>query len=171
MSQALALFDASLAEALKPAATWLKSLEIINALKFSRYGYALINTAHVLGIALLVGAILPLDLRLMGAWRGVERAALARVLAPVAAAGLILAVLSGAVLFAVRATDYIQVTLFAWKFGLIALGATLAILLHIHAGWRLEGASDRRAAFHGAASMASWLGVLVCGRMIAYFPG
>lgn len=170
MSEAVITLAMPFADALRPFAEQVKTLGAVEALKFSRYGYSVLNTAHVLGVALLVGAILPLDLRLMGSWRGVERRALARVLVPVAAAGLILALMSGPILFAVRATDYIQVTLFGWKFGLIALGAALAILLHIRAGWWLEGASDRRAAVHGAASLGCWLGALVCGRMVAYFP-
>ncbi|HEX2479362.1 MAG TPA: hypothetical protein VHK45_08790, partial [Geminicoccaceae bacterium] len=47
-------------------------------LRFSRWGYAAVNTTHVLGIALLVGAILPLDLRLLGLWRSVTLEPLAR---------------------------------------------------------------------------------------------
>jgi hypothetical protein len=58
---------------------------------------------HVFGMALLVGAILPLDLRLLGCWPGVSRSALIRVLAPVAATGLVIAVAAGILLFSVRA--------------------------------------------------------------------
>ena len=40
-------------------------------MRFSRWGYAWVNTGHVLGIALLVGSIIPMDLKLLGAWRKV----------------------------------------------------------------------------------------------------
>lgn len=149
----------------------IESLEAVRALKFSRFGYSATNTAHVLGIALLVGAILPLDLRLLGFWRSVDRAALARVLVPVAAAGLLLAVSAGLVLFSVRAQHYVKVDILWWKLGLIATGATLALLFHARAGLWVERAGRRQAAAHGAASLFCWLGALVAGRMIAYFPG
>ena len=55
-----------------PAAQWLRG---------ARWGYAAVSGGHVLGIALLVGAILPLDLRLLGFWRRVDQKALAGVLA------------------------------------------------------------------------------------------
>ncbi|MEX2520654.1 MAG: DUF2214 domain-containing protein [Paracoccaceae bacterium] len=149
----------------------LEGTDLVKALKFSRWGYSLANTAHVLGIALLVGAILPMDLRLLGLWRGIDRTALARVLTPVAACGLMLAVAAGIVLFSVRAQHYATVDLLYWKLGLITVGGALAIVFHVRAGLWLEAASERQAAFHGGASLVCWLGALVCGRMIAYFPG
>jgi hypothetical protein len=143
---------------------------LAQSLKFSRWGYSLANTAHVLGIALLVGGILPLDLRLLGAFGRTDRASLIRVLVPMAAAGLILALMSGMLLFSVRAGDYVQVTLLYWKLSLITAGALLAVLLHVRAGWWLEQASEAQLRFHGVLSLICWLGALVCGRMIAYFP-
>lgn len=40
-------------------------------LRASLWLYPLVNTGHVLGIALLFGGIAPLDLRLLGCWRSV----------------------------------------------------------------------------------------------------
>ncbi|MEM7547554.1 MAG: hypothetical protein AAF367_18660 [Pseudomonadota bacterium] len=151
-------------------ATAVESSTLAQTLKFSRWGYALANTGHVLGIALLVGSILPLDLRLLGVWGQTDRASLVRVLVPMAATGLVLAVMSGMLLFTVRAEDYVQVVLLYAKLCLIITGTTLALLLHLRAGLWVERASDRQLAFHGAASLLCWLGALVCGRMIAYFP-
>lgn len=141
------------------------------ALRASRWGYAAVNTAHVLGIAVLMGAILPLDLRLMGVWRGVERSSLVRVLAPTAAAGLVLAVAAGAMLFAVRAPEYAAMPLFQLKLGLIALGAGAALALHIVHGARLDRAGGGSLAWAGALSMSCWLGALVAGRMIGFVRG
>lgn len=158
-------------ESLDAFATAVEASDFARSLKFSRLGYAVANTSHVLGIALLVGAILPLDLRLMGFFRSVDRTAAARLLVPVAALGLTIAILAGMTLFTVRAEDYVQSSLFFWKLGLIAAGAGMAIWLHARTGLWIERASDRRAALHGAASLACWLGALVLGRFIAYFPG
>lgn len=141
------------------------------ALKFSLYGYSLTNTAHILGVAILVGAILPLDLRLIGFFRSVDRRQAARLLVPFAAVGLTIAVCAGMALFTVRAGNYVQSSLLGYKLVLISIGALSAIILHMRAGWWLDGASDRRVALHGGLSLIAWLGALVLGRMIAYFPG
>ena len=90
-------------------------------LRASRWGYAVVSGAHILGIALLVGAILPLNLRLLGFWRSIPRANLLRVLVPVAATGLVLAVLTGPLLFSVRAQEYAAVGFLQAKFVFVAL--------------------------------------------------
>lgn len=134
-------------------------------LRWSRYTYPLVNAAHVVGLAALFGAILPLDLRLLGLFRDAPLAALARVLRPVAAAGLALAVLSGLALFSAGAVGYAATPLFWIKMGLVALGAGNALLL---AGPRLLAASPGRQRLAGAASLATWLAVIVAGRWLGY---
>ena len=135
-------------------------------LRFSRWGYAAVNTAHVLGIALLVGAILPLNLRLIGVWRSVPLEPLTRVLLPVAATGLVLAMGTGALLFITRATEYAALDLFFVKLALIATGAIHAVSLHRGPGFL--NASPARLRITGATSLSLWLAVLICGRMLAF---
>lgn len=151
--------------------TALQGSELALALRFSRWGYAAVNTAHVLGIALLVGAIMPLDLCLLGAWPGCDRRILVRVLAPMAAGGLILAIMTGLPLFAVRAGDYADLTLFRIKLGLIVIGLFSAFLLHAAHGFLLETASERRLRIAAILSIFCWLGALVAGRLIAFVSG
>ncbi|MGF1553891.1 MAG: DUF2214 domain-containing protein [Paracoccaceae bacterium] len=146
----------------------LENSLIAQALRSSRWSYAGANAAHILSIALLVGSVLPLDLRLIGAWPRIDRHALARVLVPTAGLGLALALATGASLFTVRAGDYVGLTLLYVKLSIVAFGAALAILLHVRAGWWLDGATPGQARAHGALSIACWLGALVCGRFIAY---
>jgi hypothetical protein len=140
-------------------ATWLR---------MSRWGYAAASGAHVLGIALLVGAIIPLDLRLLGFWSGESRPGLVRVLVPVAAAGLALAALAGVLLFSVRAREYSGIGFLQVKLVLIAVGAISAITLHAAHGFLLKDASRQRLAAHALVSMTCWLGALACGRLIAF---
>lgn len=142
-----------------PAAQWLRG---------ARWGYAAVNGAHVLGIALLVGAILPLDLRLLGFWRSADRQTLVRVLTPVAAAGLLLAVTAGLALFAVRAREYAGLDILLVKLTLVAIGAAAAIVAHLRAGWLLQRAGTATLRLHAMLSMACWLGALACGRLIAF---
>lgn len=130
----------------------------VAALRASRVAYPVVNALHITGIALLFGAILPLDLRLMGLWRGVALADLSRVLVPVAAAGFGLAVATGAMLFAVSARDYAGNPAFLAKLALVALGAANALALR-RTGWKMIG---------GAVSALVWLAAIGAGRAIAF---
>ena len=135
-------------------------------LRFSRWGYAAVNTTHVFGIALLVGAILPLDFRLIGLWRSVPLEPLARVLVPVAATGLLLAITTGGFLFITRANEYASINLFVVKAALIAAGAVHGLSLHLGPGLRNASRARLRAA--GATSLSIWVAALVCGRLLAF---
>jgi len=146
----------------------LSQSDIATYLRFSRWGYAAVNTTHVFGIALLVGAIVPLDLRLMGAWPGIAHRDLTRVLVPVAGVGLTLAVVTGALLFGVRADEYAGLGVFWAKMALLAVGAVSALSAHLWFGRWLETASRRQLFRIGAVSLICWVGVLVAGRMIAF---
>ncbi|WPZ36331.1 DUF2214 domain-containing protein [Thalassobaculum sp. OXR-137] len=146
----------------------LAASEAATALRFSRWSYAAANTAHVLGVAVLVGGILPLDLRLLGLWPRVEAGGLVRVLVPMAAAGLGLAVISGFLLFVVRPLDYAGNTAFLTKIGLISVGAASALSAHAVWGRWLERAGGSVRARVGAVSMLCWIGALIAGRMIAF---
>lgn len=135
-------------------------------LRHSRWAYAAVNTTHVFGIALLVGAVVPLDLRLLGLWASVELRALYRVLARVAATGLVLAIASGALLLSVRATEYAAMDLFRAKMALVAIGVLHAAGLHFSGGFPAASRAGRRLA--GALSLLVWIAVLICGRLLAY---
>lgn len=141
---------------------------LATAFRRSRWLYAAANTVHVTGIALLVGAILPLDLRFMGLWKSIPRDGLVRVLVPVAAGGLTVAVVAGLLLFSVRAPDYAGHPVFQIKIILITVGAASAVATHIVYGLWLPRADDALLAKVGALSMTCWLGALVAGRLIAF---
>lgn len=146
----------------------LEATSIAQALRASRWGYAAVNAAHILGIALLVGAAVPLNLRLLGLWRRIPRAVLVGVLAPSAASGLALAATAGALLFSVRATEYAALPVLWLKLALVATGTVTALTAHLAYGEQLDGAPARRLAAHAAVSLGCWIGALVCGRLIAF---
>jgi hypothetical protein len=136
-------------------ATWLRR---------SRWTYPAVNTAHIFGIALLFGAIVPMDLRLAGLWgRRLRVAEVVGLLRPVAATGAGLAVLTGALLFSVQATDYAGLPLFWVKISLVTLAVAHALA---HGGIAdAPPAGQRRAGF---LSLALWAAVITCGRGLGY---
>ncbi len=153
--------------------TAIQDLAPVAALRGSRWSYASVNAAHIAGFALLVGAIVPLDLRLMGWRRAIPIGVLARVLLPVAIGGLALAIVAGLLLFSTRATEYAALTLFQVKIALVACGVVNAVLLHRAAAWEAEQETvgtmpPPRLRVAGGLSIVLWLSVLVCGRMLAF---
>ena len=150
---------------------WLGGLPHAALLRRSATLYLLVNAAHILGIGLLVGAILPLDLRLIGVLRSGPTSVLAPFLVRVAAAGLLLAMLTGLLLFSVRPGEYAGNPAFLAKMGLLALALGNVLLQHRSSGWRgmgqtgEAGASVRALA---AVSFCLWIGVLVAGRWIGF---
>ena len=142
------------------------------ALRRSIWVYPLVNTGHILGLALLVGAIVPMDLRLLGAWRNrIDISSLATVLLPVAATGLALAIATGSLLFVARAGDYVNSTLFLIK--LMALSGAVVNLawLHTHPDWRAAretGVVSGGVKVAALLSVGIWLTVLLLGRLVGY---
>ena len=142
----------------------LEATALAQYLRGSVYAYPLVNAAHIVGIALLFGAIVPVDLRLLGFWRRRDASALLAICRPVAAFGLALALSAGALLFLVRAGEYVAKPIFLAKLGLVAAGIVNAGLAE-RALWR---GSRTASALHAAASLLLWLAAIVAGRMVAY---
>ena len=122
----------------------------------------------MLGIALLVGAIAVLDLRLVGLWRSVPVAMLARPTIAVAATGLAIAVPSGAALLTVQAGEYLANPLLFVKFAAILVGLINILALRMAGDWTSAGRTKRQAAA-GLLSLMAWLTALIAGRLIAYW--
>jgi hypothetical protein len=151
----------------------LQDAALVGALRRSHWVYPIVNAGHIVGLALLFGAIVPLDLRLIGLWRRVAIGPLARMLLPVAIAGLSLAALTGALLFSVSAIKYAGMTIFQAKLLLILAGLANALLLHraepwaVHQDTELQGTTPRLR-LAGALSIACWLAAIFAGRMLGY---
>lgn len=146
----------------------LEGTALAQALRGSRWFYAGVNAAHILAIALLIGSIIPLNLRLFGVWRAISRETVVRVCAPVAASGLILALITGPLLFSVRAREYGDVGFLQLKLAFITIGVLSALALCRAHGFLLKDAPRGHLAGHAVLSTVCWLGALVCGRLIAF---
>ena len=140
-----------------PGAIWLQR---------SATAYLFVNAAHILGIAVLLGAILPLDLRLLGFFRKYPVEMLVPFLVRCAAVGLGLALLAGAWLFSVKPGEYLANAAFQWKLGLLALALANVGLQH----WGMRGGLQSSPAVRVRAgfSLCLWISVLVAGRWIGF---
>ena len=156
---------------------WAAALEataLAAALRNSVWSYPLVNAAHILGVALLVGSIVPLDLRLLGAWRSVPLAPLWRVLTRTAGAGFLLAIIFGTLLFISRASEYIASNLFLAKMLVVAIGTANVLTLRILRKQVSEMALSyvtppQPVRLAAGVSLATWLTALTLGRLVGYF--
>ena len=145
-----------------PGAQWLQR---------SGTAYLVVNAAHILGIGLLVGAILPLDLRLAGVIRGAPLSVLAPFLRRAAAFGLALALPTGFWLFTVKPADYLANPAFLWKLGLLLAALANIALQHAGPGYGAALATERprlRVRLLALTSATLWLAVLLAGRWIGF---
>jgi hypothetical protein len=155
---------------------WLQASGLGHFMRESgTWTYALVNLCHILGVASLFGAIVILDLRLLGVWRATPLAALADAAAPVAAFGFVVAATSGVGLLATKATEYVGNPFLYVKFPAIAIGLLNTLIVRRSSAWRARGqrplseAEHRRLAWMGMASLACWLIAISAGRLIAYW--
>lgn len=157
---------------------WLVALEatgLAQALRHSVWAYPLVNAAHLLGVALLLGAIIPLDLRLLGVWSSVPVVPLWRVLTRTAASGLVLAMAFGSLLFITAATEYAASGLFLYKMVVVGIATANAVALRVIADDALSrmGATRGKLSAYvqiaGGVSLVAWLTALILGRLVGYF--
>jgi hypothetical protein len=131
--------------------------------------YPIANLVHVLGAALLVGAIAVFDILVLR--RRFETAASAgRVAIPLAATGLALQAASGLVLFSAEATTIAGNPAFLFKMVMLIVGLANVAAFHAwHRVAELGGESHGPAIRVGAmVSLGVWILVLLAGRAIAY---
>lgn len=156
-------------------AAWAAALEASGfsfMLRDSTWIYPLANLGHIIGLSLLVGPIVALDLRLLGVGRAVSVAALSRTLTPIAITGLALQVLSGLLLFTADASALVGNPVFQIKSGLLVLGLANAVVFrriwrHALEDWDRSPPALGRV--QAALSILFWFGVAISGRLIAYF--
>ena len=156
--------------------TWLEMSALGVAMRETGvWTYALVNLAHIFGISLLFGAIVVLDLRLLGVWSKIPLDLMARPTTIVAGTGFAVAIVSGPALLATKATEYVGNPFLPIKLVAILLGVINLIILHNLPAWKdranpeMGAAKRRQLAFAGSASLALWVTVISAARLIAYY--
>lgn len=152
-------------------------LEGIGALPFavairrSATLYIFVNAAHILSIGIIIGSILPLDLRLIGLFGKVPVEVVGPFLSRAAAVGVALAIATGFCLFSVNPREYAGNPAFLAKMTLLALGVANAVLLQLAPQWRAAvrgGPLSLRVRLSAWLSLIIWPGAVVAGRWIGF---
>ncbi len=149
----------------------VQASDLATWINLSRWAYAVVATAHVLAIGVLIGSILTLDLRLIGLAEWIDPQLLARLVVPIAGTALCCAIVSGGLLFVGRAGEYAAFGTFQIKMALLATALAMTLAGHRRFGLRLQRANAHQRVRIGVASMSLWLGIAISGRMIAFIHG
>jgi hypothetical protein len=135
--------------------------------------YPVVEVLHICGFVVLVGSVLMFDLRLFGVSRALPVRALARHVLPWSCAALLVIVPTGLMMFSAHAGEFIGNRAFVLKVTLLMFAATNAAAFH--AGvfrsaekWDSNTDVPVGARLHAAASVALWIAIIACGRLIAY---
>jgi hypothetical protein len=155
---------------------WLQSSALGHAVRSSGvWAYGVINLTHVLGVSSLFGAVLVLDLRLLGFWRAVSLISITRPTIPIAATGFGIAAASGICMLATNGTEYAGNPFIYIKFPAIGLGLINVAALNFSTAWKARKERDlspkelSHLKLVGAFSLICWLTAMSAGRLIGYW--
>lgn len=145
---------------------WLRSTEAATAIRESEsvWGYPTVLFLHTFGMAILVGLISAIDLRLLGVGRQMPLAPMKR-LFPLLWVGFSINVVTGSILFAIDGPKMIQNPAFPIKLTLIALGMVILLAGQRKVFRRPDRRMDRILA---VVSLVVWAGAVTAGRFMAY---
>lgn len=153
---------------------WLTQAPAIALMRDSAWAFPVAGINHLLGLVLLIGMRLPLDLRLMGwAFDGMPISQLARRTAPFALIGAIVTIASGMAMYSADPARMMSNPAFAFK--VAALSAALLNAWWFHAviarrisEWDTAAEPPVFVRASGYASLLLWIALIAAGRLIAF---
>jgi len=144
----------------------LEAAGFARALRTSFYLYPIVNAAHILALGMLVTTALLMDARLLGLARRLPAATVIGTLRPVAIGALVIAAVTGFLLFSVRPLEYVGNPAFRIKLVLLALAVLNAGVATAFGDSKLDHPLIPVLA---ACSILLWISALVAGRFIGFF--
>ncbi|HWK74480.1 MAG TPA: DUF6644 family protein [Povalibacter sp.] len=161
-------------ELIQQVAEWIGSTSLAEGIAGSSYLFPNLETIHVLGLALVIGTIGMVDLRLLGfaSTHRTVRDVSAQML-PFAWTGFAVALLSGLAMFISNATFYVDNPAFQLKMLLLVLAGINMLVFHGRT-WRSIDEWDSApkpptaVRLAGAVSLTCWVVIVFLGRWIGF---
>jgi hypothetical protein len=151
----------------------IEGLAIAKAMREYLWLYPAVEIVHIVGFAILVGSVVMFDLRVLGLSKAVPVRALARHLLPWSVGALLLIVPTGLLMFSAHAADFLGNRAFQLKMALLLAAGINAAIFHTGpyqsvAAWDTNAAAPAGAKASVALSIAIWIAIIACGRLLAY---
>jgi hypothetical protein len=157
-------------------ADYLENTWLGMAIAEGRYAFPVIEGVHLIGLAVAVGLILIVDLRLIGVFlTDVPVKTLHRQLQPYVFAGFGVVVIAGILLFFCEASTVIVSPPWPFKAFFFVLGGANALYFEFITSRRVHALPEKgplppATRYAGYASLTLWVLVIICGRLIPYIP-
>jgi len=154
--------------------TWLQNTPFAIFVAETLWAYPLLETLHTMGMALLLGTLGLINLRVLG-YKPLLPILGTRDLLPIAWLGFTVNAMSGLSLFTSDAVNFFSSNTFRVKILLIIFAGINAAVLSRKIFTPVEGGHQDDVITGGAkliaaSSLAFWLIAVVCGRIYAYYP-
>ena len=159
-------------ETLDAFATWLSATELSEVIRDVPWLWPVCESAHFVGLSLLVGVIGFFDLRLLGAFRRVPLHA-AWSLVPWGKLGFAIAAVTGVIFFVGAPDQYVNNVAFYAKLAFLLIAGVNAVAFEIFYSATINtstAAGATPAAYRAMAivSIVSWFFVIYWGRMLPF---
>ncbi|MBZ5634073.1 MAG: DUF2214 family protein [Acidobacteriia bacterium] len=137
-----------------------------------KWGWPASETVHFIGLCLLFGVVLLVDLRMLGFMKGIPYSTLHKLL-PWGVLGFGVNVVTGILFFIGAPPDfYVNNPVFIWKLALILVAGANALYFTVFEHAWTVGAGDApplAARVAAASGIVLWTGVIFCGQMLPFF--
>jgi hypothetical protein len=158
---------------MSPTANPVEALAIARAMREWLWLYPAVEIVHIFGFTILVGSVVMFDLRVLGLSKQISVRALSRHMLPWSLAALFLIVPTGLMMFSAHAEDFLGNRAFQLKMALIfAAGMNAAMFrtgpYQTVKAWDTNATAPVLARLSVALSIVLWIGVISCGRLLAY---
>jgi hypothetical protein len=149
---------------------WLESTPVAQAIRHSARLIALLESIHLIGLALLLGTILMVDLSVLGLGIGRSPASrIARELQRWTAVGIVIMLLSGPLLLSSEAIRCYRTPAFWVKMALLTIALIFNFTVHRKVVAEEPPGPLLRSRSIAVVSLALWIGVALAGKAIAIF--
>ena len=151
----------------------IEALAIAKAMRENLWLYPSVEIVHIVGFVILVGSVVMFDLRVLGLSKAIPVRRLSRHLLPWSLGALVLIVPTGLLMFSAHASDFLTNRAFQLKMALLLSAGLNAAYFRMGpyqtvTSWDVEAPAPPAAKLSVALSLVLWLGVISCGRLLAY---
>lgn len=129
------------------------------------WAYPMLEVVHLIGVALIVGNLVLLELRVFGWGSALPIEPLARLSLGLVGLGFGLAVLTGLLMFGTQPGELLANRVFTVKMALIMMAGCNAGWFHARRSLQFQDTTARASML---LSLVIWILVITCGRWIAY---
>jgi hypothetical protein len=153
---------------------WMEQSPVGQTVRMTPYLYPTLMSLHVVGLVVMLGPALMVDLRLLGLGRrSISVTTATRLLLPISHIGFLIVAITGSAMFTGLVYVISKSAAAPWKLGLIAVAALNIVVFHKGTyrsveRWDGDQPTPIRAKFAASISMLSWTAVIFGGRFLSY---